>query len=102
MWRLGDVVEGISPRILNSQRRVLSESASNTEQSRNNCSDEATIQATVTAQTDDGPEQATGTLTLAPGAAGRVTGSYVRFLGYNAYPTAMSVSFTVDGIDVPA
>lgn len=68
---------------------------------RNNCGDDATIVATITAQTDYGPVTVTRTLTLTPGAAGRASGEYTRFLDYDDFPSSISVSFTVDGLAAP-
>ena len=66
---------------------------------QNSCASSVTVQATVTAQTSGG-EELTGpvTRTLAAGTTTRITGTYARFLNWNAFPTSITVTYTVGGV----
>lgn len=66
---------------------------------QNSCASSVTVQATVTAQTSGGAES-TGqvTRTLAAGATTRITGTYTRLLNWDAFPTSITVSYSVGGV----
>jgi len=66
---------------------------------QNTCSVPVTVQATVTAQTSGGTETSGQvSRTIAAGTTTRITGTYPRFLDWNAYPTSITVTYTVGGV----
>lgn len=66
---------------------------------QNTCSVPLTVQATVTAQTSGGTETSGQvSRTIAEDATTRITGTYDRVLNWNAYPTSITVTYTVGGV----
>jgi len=66
---------------------------------QNTCSVPVTVQATVTAQTFGGTETSGQvSRTIAAGATTRITGTYYRLLDWTAFPTSITVAYSVGGV----